>query len=570
MPINEAKQAMREGRLEDAAVLLRNALSGRTGHPELHYNLAMVLIRLGRFGEAVDHFEICSKAAPDNPEILNNLANAQRLSGQQDRSRRNFDRVLELSPGHPGALCNRGWLQLGASDPVSALRDFREALQRDTGLSEAWRGLGECELTRGNWEAGQQALERSLALRPDSADTLNSLGVASVKQSQLARAADFFERALKLQPGHVDALTNHGITCEQLGRLDDAERSLQQAVSRRPGFAPAHFHLAQLAKHEPSVSERHAIEVALAGNPPPAACIDLEFALGKTLAKLGDHDEAFAHFAAARTLLADSQPFDLAAEVKGMSRILEMHPHVSPPGETVDMIFVVGMPRSGTTLADQILASHSQTIAIGESGRVGHVLSRITRATGNSYPDAYRGLDSRLVSELSTELLSRPQDGGSSAVLLDTTPSNFLYLGLLADLLPGCRFVHCRRNPLDTCLSIFEHPLTRSHAYANRLESLAEYYIAYRDMMQTWQERLGARIHNLDYESLVEAPEEEIRKLLAHCSLPFETACLEFHRTERAVLTPSASQVRQPISTASVGRWRNYEKFLGPLLERLC
>jgi Tfp pilus assembly protein PilF len=571
MLVSDAQLAMREGRLPDAAVLLRGALEAQPQNPELHYNLALVLARLGRFTEAVPHFTFCSHAAPDNAELLNNLGNAQRLAGCREEALGSFERALRLAPGHPAALCNRGWLHLRSGDTTRAHADFSAALKGDDSLAEAWRGLGECELAGKSWGAAEQALERSLALQGGSADALNSLGVAAVKQGAAERARELFKRALALNPDQVDALTNLGITCEQLGRLDEAERSLQRAVSLRPGFAPAHFHLAHLARHVPQAGERAAIEAALSRNPPTAARIDLEFALGKTLARLGEFRSAFPHFAAARALMAERQPFDLAAETRRMERIAAAHRRVAPaPEPGAEMLFVVGMPRSGTTLTEQILASHSRVQALGESGRVSAGLARIKAATGRPYPEAADCLAADLRAGLRADLLAQPRDARARQLLVDTTPTNFLYLGLLAELLPRCRIVHCRRNPLDTCLSIFEHPLSGAHGYANRLDTLAGCYRAYRDLMAVWEERLPGRIHTLDYESLVAAPEAGIRGLLQFCGLPFEAACLAFHRTERTVRTPSASQVRQPISAASVGRWRVYEAFLAPLVEGLA
>lgn len=262
---------------------------------------------------------------------------------------------------------------------------------------------------------------------------------------------------------------------------------------------------------------------------------------------MNQHERAFPHFVAARKSMAARQHYDLDAAIAELEAagIQPVKLQSAPPKR----LFVVGMPRSGTTLVDQIFAAHSDVHSRGDSGISARLESNLSQTRTPS--------DQWLRQQM-------PLPEGVQCVV-DTSPGHFSQLGQLASLLPEARFIHCMRHPLDTCVSIFEQPLTGAHAYANTLEGLGRYYHAYRALMERWQGLLGDRLLTVQYEQLVTCPEDEITRLLMHCDLPLQQACLDFHQYQRAVSTPSASQVRQPINARSVGRWRHYEPFLEPL-----
>jgi hypothetical protein len=225
-----------------------------------------------------------------------------------------------------------------------------------------------------------------------------------------------------------------------------------------------------------------------------------------------------------------------------------------------DLIFVVGMPRSGTTLTEQILASHPLVFGAGESSVLGEIAVRVHGESNDM--SAMLALASRLVSSI------HKRSNGPDRVV-DTTPTNFFHVGLLAGLLPNAKIIHCVRHPLDTCISIYQHPLSKAHSYAHNFEDLATYYLNYRRLMDHWHSLLPDSIYDIVYETTVAELEPSVRALLDHCGLPYDEACLEFHKTNRVVKTPSASQVRKPIYSTSVGRWRRYGRQLQLLKDAL-
>ena len=554
MTIEAAQQAMREGNLPAARRHLEHVVNTNPSPPpEVRYNLAMVLARLGEFAEAANQFEHCRRLAPDNPDILNNLGNALRLSGELSKAGQVLDKALSIAPQHPPLRCNRGWLRLAQGEARDALNDFEAAIAQSADIEDAWRGKGEALLAAGKLEEAALAVDSALKKFPQSAGLHNVMGVIATRRRQPEQALSHFKRSVEQFPGDAKSLTNLGITAEQMGQLDLAEQALQQALKVRPGFHAAHFHLAHLASHQSSEAEAEAIANALLSCDSEEIRVDLEFALGKTLARLGQADKAFPHFMAARALQQKHHPFDLQSAINRLDSAGR-----ETPGNALaapERLFVIGMPRSGTTLVDQILASHSQVTSLGDAGTAA-ALEKQARA----------GLTSADLSDWLREQMPVEDEHG---LALDTSPGQFTQLGLIASLLPEARFIHCARHPLDTCVSILEQPLTGPHGYANTLAGLGRYYRGYQELMERWSDRLGERFYTVQYEKLVAAPEEEIPLLLAHCGLPLEQACLDFHQHQRPVLTPSAAQVKQPVNTRSVGRWRRYEQFLQPLIDEI-
>ena len=499
MHLSRAQSAQRAGKLDEAEALYRQALNSQPNNPEIHYKLAMLLAQCGQMQQAARYFGSCAKLAPGNADVLNSLGNAQRLSGQLAKAGKNIDRALKAAPGHPGVLCNRGWLRHSNNKIDLALKDFKRATDKAPEMADAWRGLGECLLVKGKWQQAQQALGRCLEISPSSADALNSLGTLYSRTGQQQQALEYFEQVLALQPMHADALINHGITCEQVGNLAQAEASLLRAIEARPGFPKAYFHLAHLATHKSTAAEIIAMEQALATDDSAATAIDLGFALGKAHAKQHHYEQAFPYFQLARKHLQQHQRFSLSAESSRIHSILKTHPSAAAPLQPsgTGILFIVGMPRSGTTLTEQILASHSQVQALGESGLVGRLLAHLDSLLGQPYPQCWDRLKSSQMEALAATAIEGATLSADKTLLVDTTPGNFLYLGLLSQLFPRARFVQCQRDARDTCLSIFKNYFTSMQDYAYNLDELGQYYNFYRDLMKHWHDVLPGFIYDL-------------------------------------------------------------------------
>ena len=301
--------------------------------------------------------------------------------------------------------------------------------------------------------------------------------------------------------------------------------------------------------------------------------VKLAFGLGFALESAGDYATAFGYMRKGHRLLARDSTFSLPEEQRRFEDIQRATPPQSLAAlqgagpEDGRLVFIAGLPRSGTTLAEQVLASHPLVTGRGESTALMQVAARLGFPFGGN-PD---GLSTAPLQDEATALLAQlTREAGREQRIINTTPMNFPYLGLAAAMLPGARFIHCLRDPLDNGLSIFRQYLTGPRGFEHDLRDLGRYYNMHLDLLRHWQEALGDHLYVLRYERLVNDPESEIRRLLAFLDLPFDERCLDFHQTRRTVRSPSAAQVRQPLYASSIGAWQRYAESLQPLRDALA
>jgi len=337
-------------------------------------------------------------------------------------------------------------------------------------------------------------------------------------------------------------------------------------------FADAHFHLAHLKNHDSSADDVERMKSLFASDATtPKEKAMLAYGIGKALDKQADYEQEFAWLERAHELQKSYEKFEPQANndlFRGLRDTFTQHVIDDVVSDCDShLLFVVGMPRSGTSLADQILASHADVFGFGERMLAAQAVELFKQQHGaTSYPREVPTVTTTELNSIARSLLAAlATDLGEETVIVDTTPSNFVHIGFLAMIFPRARFVLCTRHPLDVCLSIYQHPLSESHAYAHELSDLGGYYAAYQELVDHWTKVLGSRIFVQQYERVVGGLDDSVRALLHFCRLEFDPACIDFHTTERIVKTPSASQVRQPIYSSSIGRWRRYAKQLDPL-----
>jgi len=360
----------------------------------------------------------------------------------------------------------------------------------------------------------------------------------------------------------------------ELGQLDEAQQALEQAVQLSPSTPLFYLNLANARKFSPDDPHLTAMaELARdAGALDVMAQIDLHFALGKALADVGQHEQSFQHLLRANTLKRQQIEYDEPATRALFDRIRSVFTPVlmlaqQSLGEPSRVpVFIVGMPRSGTTLVEQIVASHPMVFGAGELNDFESAIL----ALGKPFPESVPSLDAEALRRLGADYLSRLPAAGEAERVTDKMPSNFRFLGLIHLALPRARIVHVRRDAVDTCLSCFSNVFAGQQAYTYDLAELGRYYRMYEDVMAHWRAVLPAGVMlEVRYEDVVADLERQARRIIEHCGLDWDAACLRFHETARPVRTASATQVRQPIYSSSVGRWHAYASQLGPLLDAL-
>ena len=467
---------------------------------------------------------------------------------------------------------------LRAGRHAEALAAHAHALEADPRWADGWYNLGYLQQQARQFEHALQSYERALAEGVSGPEEVH-LNRATVLAEHLRRSEDALaalKASLHCNPRYVPALVNLGNLHEQRGHRDDARGAYEAALALDPGQSLALARLPNLTRtstaQDPLVARlRQAIARPGTG---AAERADLGFGLGKALDDAGAYDDAFAAYAqanAASRVSAGPAPvrYDRAAHERFVDRLIALfdRPVVGCEADAAAPVFICGMFRSGSTLIEQVLASHPRVTAGGEIDLLPEIAAR---TLGRHLGPPPVPLDDAVLRPLRQTY----RDGialrfPGADVLTDKRPDNFLHIGLIKSMFPRARILHTCRSVLDNCLSVYFLHLSHSMPYALDLQDIAHWYRQYRRLMAHWKSLYGDDIHDVDYDALVSDPRPAIEGALAHCGLDWSDACLDFHATPSVVMTPSAWQVRQPLYTRSSGRWRHYERHLGPLREAL-
>ena len=457
---------------------------------------------------------------------------------------------------------------------------LRAVLQARPALAEAHSDLGLVQQRLGRLDQAEACYRRALQLEPALPAVHYNLGTLLRQQERLEEAILAFRQALALRPDYPQALNNLGNCLRRTGALAEAREALEKALALQPGLLEAHYNLAALKTYregDPQIPALLGLERRLAGLP-ELSRIRYWFTRGKMLEDTRQFDQAFAAYQAGNALAKSRTPWDEAAEIRlhealraRFTRAWFASRPPLPPETGPIPVFIVGMPRSGTSLLEQVLASCAGVHGAGELPFLGEVLREA--AGGSPLPDALASAtpeDLRALGRRYLDRLRQVAPAGATHVT-DKMPGNFVHAGLIPLLLPGARIIHAMRNPMDSCLSCFTRHFQEGHlGYTYDLALLGRTYVRYITMMGHWQDALPPdRILDVRYEALVEDLEGQTRRLLAYLGLAWDPACLAFHENRRAVRTASAAQVQRPLYRSSVARWKAFEGHLGPLMEQV-
>jgi tetratricopeptide (TPR) repeat protein len=427
----------------------------------------------------------------------------------------------------------------------------------------------ECWLQTGETERGLAELRRLAPSAERHPRLLQDIGALYSNLNLHSEAERSYALAAALVPEDPQALYNWATCLIAIGRLDEAEQLFSRVIARVPGDYDAYYNRATLRRQ--TLARNHVAElegVMAAPGLPPAGEVGVGFALAKELEDLGRHSESFATLtraaAARRRLMSYRVDEDIAAMTL-IARTFGADHRAGFAGRRP--IFIVGLPRSGTTLIDRILSSHGEVQSRGESSDLATTVMRLAGPVADK-SELIRRTAALDPAALGKAYCERLPAGGAPRVI-DKTPMNFLYVGLIAAALPDAHIIHVRRRAMDVCYAMYKTLFRMAYPFTYDLTDLGRYYLAYADLMQHWRGSLGARLIEIDYEALVLDQEASTRRLLSACTLRWDPACLEFHRNQAPSLTASAAQVRQPIYSSSIGLWRRYEAGLQPLLTLL-
>jgi len=562
----------RAGRLQDAAVSYRRALTLRPELAEAHNNLADVELELADPDAALSNLQRAIEIRPDFAEALQNLGKTFLRLGRYEEALRSCRQAVNLACDSPQAHNSLGNVLARLGQFEDAIACFRRCVALQPGFAEAHANLASALRSTGRLDEAVEEYRLAVHIKPDFVEAHTELATSLRLLRSTAEAEAVCHQALEIAPGAAAVLVVLAELHADVGRFEAAEDYFKRALATDPHSVEALAGMARIRRMtgEDAVWLRAARSLEQAGLSSRREMI-LRYAMGKYYDDVADFPAAFANYQRANSLAKQSAPkhdrTHLQRKIDWIIRSQDaawLRGRGTAASHSGRPVFIVGMLRSGTSLAEQILASHPEVFGAGEltfwSTRLAALLSVVS--DGSSPAPAMNEL-----ARAGCDYLDYLHRMNVEAVrVIDKLPTNFLATGLIGAALPGAKVIHMQRDPIDTCLSIYFQHFEALNTYTHDLEDLAHYYRQYRRLMRHWRAVLPEAILDVPYEGLVADPEGWTRRMLEFIDLPWDARCLDFQRTQRAVVTASKWQIRQPVSARSIGRWRRYEKFIDPLI----
>jgi tetratricopeptide (TPR) repeat protein len=610
-----AKKLQERGELSDAEPLFGGVLAMRPGHFGSLLALGSICAVTNRPEDAKRYLTQAIAADKDAAEAHGSLGAVYTSAGDLKAAAACYDKALALAPNHPGIQAGYGMLLHALGRDPEAIEYLRRAVSGKPDYLDALFALGNLVYAAGKDTAAIECYLRILQFSPRHAETHNNLANVYQRLGQMERAVAHYKTAIEINPSYPDAYgnlgnaylvldrleesieqnrralelkptrfgshNNQGVALQALGRFEEAEGAFLRALELAPREASVHLNLAIMGRFKPGDRRLPGLKKLLRD----VDSLDLDnqiaahFAMGKALGDLGQDRDSFRHLLKGNALKRRTIDYDEPQRLAMFENIRttfspELMKAGSGGGDTSwSPIFIVGMPRSGTTLLEQVLASHSKVFGAGELEAFKEAIAECAKSQGiePAYPALAGALSRDQIRQMGEMYTQRARARAPEAErIVDKMPLNFVFAGLIHLALPNARFINLRRDPLDTCVSCFSLLFTGSQPYAYDLAELGRYYRGYERVMEHWHKVLppGVMI-DVQYEDLVDDLEGTARRALRHCNLDWEDACRDFHDTKRAVRTASLMQVREPVYRRSVGTWRRYAEFLEPLGQAL-
>lgn len=602
-----AKCCISQRYVDEARLYINKAMSLHLADAGVHETHADLLMLESMPGKAVTSYRQAQRLQPDNDGIQkkidharvkmnrmrpvegergvkqafpDEMAHAGRLErdGEGDKAEDIYRGILRRYPEHVEAMRRLAAIATQHSRHKEAEVFLQQAVKIAPEYARAWLDLSVAQLNRDKLEEAIASAQQLVELAPEIADSHLALGNALARSDRAAEAIEAFQLALDLAPDNAGAFSGLGQQLKTVGRQADAIEIYRRSLESDPKNAETYWSLGNMRAYRFTDDDIQSMESLLQNEQlEDLATAQLCNALGFAYEGRKNFDQAFAYFQQGNETHRASQIYDPVetevstdSQIKVFTRdfIQSTEGHGSPDASP---IFIVGLPRSGSTLIEQIVASHSQAEGTHELSDLGMAVHGLKKKGKRArFPENITDLNTNVWSSLGEGYLQRTQKYRRSAPhFIDKNPNNFVYVGLLHLALPNAKIINARRHPLDSGLGSYKQLFAQGQPFSYDLTEIAEYYLQYQRLMDHWHEVLPGAVLDVHYEDVVEDLEGQVRRILDYCGLPFEQACVDFHQTDRAVKTASSEQVRQPIYSSSVDLWRNYEPHLAELIEVL-
>ena len=556
----------RQGKLDDVLVQSSNLLKQGVNSAEIYAIMGGAYTGLGMLETAAEYFLTALKINPDNAEIHNNVAVVLKNLGRMQEAELHGRTALELAPNYAQAFDNLGNLLKSLGRNQEALAHHNKAVELQPQSARSHNNVGNDLRALGHHEKAIPSFVRALEINPSYAEAHNNLGSALNSLGRYKEAIASYANAIAIKPNIAIFYNNIGNSYHHLGDFSDAMAAYNNAIRLNPSYAQAYRNLSEIKRYgedDPLVKQMN----DLLGSPNCSNddLMNIRFALGKANADIGDCAQAFEHFYHGNRLRKTQLGYDISSDQALFASIKELFSHgvaaldVTPTLSDKKPIFVLGMPRSGTTLVEQILASHPLVHGAGEL----QLMPQLVRSANHGIISNHSDMQSIRDAYLSAVQQLAPD----KPYIVDKMPYNFVWIGHILTTLPEAKIVHLKRDAVAVCWSNFKHCFSSAgNGFSYDLEDVARYYRLYEELMLFWHQQFPGRILDFSYEALTNNQADETHRLLEYVELEWDDRCIDFHATERAVATASSRQVRQKLYQGSSEEWRRYETYLRPML----
>jgi tetratricopeptide (TPR) repeat protein len=539
--------------------------------PQDQQQLLVSLYSQGQLQQALDQAKYLLEQFPYSI-LLHNICGAVYAAfNQYDAAIDSYKQALKIKPDYAEAYFNMGVALQEKGELNAALDSYKQALKIKPDYAKAYNNMGNALQEKVELDAAIDSYKQALKIKPDYAEALSNLGGALQEKGEQDAAIDSYKQALKIKPDYAKAYNNMGNALKDKGELDAAIDSYKQALKLKPDYAEAHINLSAVTIY--TCENDQLLQMQLLNSKKTlsedAKC-NLNFALAKAHDDLSEPHKAFAHLAEGNALRKKLLCYTIKQDQNLFAKLKMAQPSFLKKAFKPEVsdnealpVFILGMPRSGTTLVEQIISSHSDVTAAGELSEIDRYGGSLAQGTNTVTEEALSQFRQNYLREL-----TKRSDG--KRLVTDKMPQNFTYIALICEAFPEAKIVHVQRDAAATCWSNYKHYFqAKSLGYCYDLEDVTAYYELYSDLMQFWQKSYSDRIYNLNYENLATDQDLETRNLIRHLNLEWEDACLSPQENKRSVRTASQQQVRKKVYQGSSQQWRKYEPFLNGALDGL-
>ena len=572
------------GKLEGAVQMFKTAVSLKPDYAEAHKNLGNTLKELGRLDESIESFVNVTVIDPDLVDAHYNLANTLKELNRLDESVESYKRAIAINPNYARAYFNLGnaihELSLKGfghlDDPINI---YEKSLSIDPNYAEAHNNLGIANRVIGRLDEAGKNFDKALSINPDFISATNCRGLLHQDMGQHDDAIKFYDKALQLDSNFVDAINNLGLVYREKNQIKDAIKAFEKAIKLNPNFANAYYNLIHgIKEYQATDKQVKAINSLLeAENLSQDDRIVLNFTLAKVNEDLGKNKTFFKYLNEANKLrreklnysFGQSQDQNLFNEIKNIfnDKLPLIFENNLDQSTSIKPIFIVGMPRSGTSLVEQIISSHPEVYGAGELNAIGRLCVPLVLNKSSSSSNKLSD-EAKLIRRNYLDLLARFDS--QESVITDKAPLNFRFIGHILSAFPEAKIIHLKRDPIAICWSIYKSNWSGlGNSFSYNMDDLVNYYGLYENLMEFWHQKFPEKIYDINYEKLTTHQEPESKKLIKYCGLDWDKNCLEFYKNTRVVKTASSLQVRQKMYQGSSEAWKEYESYIKPLVSGL-